>query len=462
MDLYNEIILGDGPVSRILQRQISLKGTTCLVLDCGPGLKHLIQNIDIDSNVRYLAKEKAPSLNPLASEAMWAGGLQGWPLEDLVCRRSDGLPLIEYLDSFRKNSRQVAKILGVRNFDFESNRPKISFRLLRGGNESGLKVIFCKVLKDPRLNKIGEISNSSSKIKTYRQFIATNIEVNPEHITVFGIHSRSGAQLAYSCRKLTLAMGTIENTRILINSQKELNLSENKFLGRYLSDHLTFRIATFETNNLARIIRHFSRPKTLDGCRLWPRIKFEKNIDFLSSNSFGHIDNFRFLGRMTLVYRLFRKLGLENLYFGFHRKGEFDFHLFVEKQNEVGNKIVVSESDKYKIAPLKIYFKISDREVDALSNLTSTWISAITNKYPEIRLLSAETSLKLMPGNLQAGTHSSGTYRMSANSNLGVVNQKSELWSDSRIRVLGSGAFPIASATHPTFTGMVLGITDSK
>lgn len=458
MRIFDHIILGDGPVSRIVQSSVTSGGENCLVLDCGSGLNLLLENLQIQSNVNYVAKKMAPSLNDAGSDFMWAGGLQGWPEEDWLSNRTGGLPDLELRDQYNSATMHLKKLLGVYNFEFKRDMPIFSTNILRRVLFPNLRKIYCKILADPSMSDLKQISEQNPLIEIVDTFIATKIVPHPDFVRVEGMCLNSNSRLYFDCKRLHLALGTVENTRILLNSKRELNLEKNSFLGRYLSDHLTFIWGTFTTQNLPRVIRHFSRPKTSDGNSIWPRVKFASRHDENESSSFAHLDDFRFDGRIPIFYRILRRLRKEHFYFTFAKSGYFNLNLFVEKKNEHSNFIEVKDSPNFGIPSAKIFFEIGQPELDALYALSSKMEAAIRLSFPDIIRVSDSKIDVLSRVEIQAGTHASGTYRMSVRHEDGVINQKSELWSDNRIRVLGAGAFPVASATHPTFTSMALAL----
>lgn len=458
MTILDHIILGDGPVSTVLQSAVASSGGSCLVLDCGSGLKVLSHLLNINSNINYQAKSRAPSLNQDGSAYMWAGGLQGWPDEDWMPSRDSGLPGGEFYERYISAAKEIKQLLGIRNFDFRSDLPIFSARRGISFQLANLRKIYCKVLVDPRMTKLKLRNSKNSQIKHIDSFIAIKVIPKSNFVRVEGISTLDGSSMHFDCKRLHLALGTIENTRLLLHSRDELDLLNNVFLGRYLSDHLTFKWATYSSKNLSRIIRHFSRPKTYDGNSLWPRIKFENIHNDERTRSFAHVDNFVFDGRVPLLYRFLRRLGYLHLYFGIGKSGKFDLNLFVEKINEATNGIEINGLQELGIACADINFNLSDDEILSISEVSTRMEIALGIVFPDILKITNESIDKLKNENLQAGTHCSGTYRMSLRPDGGVVNVRSELWSDNRIRVLGAGTFPIASATHPTFTSMVLAL----
>ena len=455
--IYENIVIGDGPVGRILHSQLLASRSESLKIDAGVGLKLLTNKIFVDSNINYTAKHKAPSLNKSASDYFWAGGCQGWPKEDLDVNEINSLPLGDLTSRFFELEESVAKTLRIKNFDFKDDVPIIRFNNKNNSDNSTSK-IYAKVLTDPHMMKINKFS-SKFKNSTLSDIVVTRIFAHKNYVMILGFDALNFSEKQFRCRRLHLCLGTIENTRLLMNSSKELNLTGNQYLGKFLSDHLSLQFGTYSTGNLASVIREHARIKTFDGFRIWPRIKLQPSTEHDRGRSFAHIDQFNFSGSIPKRYKLARKAGYENLFYSSRQSGSFDLNLFLEKSNEAGNKIFIENKSEVDIPQLNIEFNLSETELIQVNKLGYEYESVLRQKLPDMSRVpgSAGTEFKLQR-EIHAGSHPSGTYRMSKMSDQGVVNRKSELWTDSRIRVLGAGVFPRASATHPTFPSMVLAL----
>ena len=456
MKIFDHIIVGDGPVSRILQSELAKNEFSCLVLDAHSGLQTLKQNMEIDSNVNFTAKNIAPSFHRSASEFKWAGGCQGWPKEDFSDGSGAKLPINPYSLQYVNAMKRVNKNLRIRNFNFLEDLPRIMPRKNFKKGDNYISRIYCKVLRDPELSKLNKKNRSNKYLSFRHNFILTSISVEDNYVIIFGIDPESGAVSSYKGKKLNLCLGAIENTRVLLASRENLGLDSNQFLGKYLSDHLALKFAKIHTSNLPRIIRIFSRPSSIDGHKIWPRLKTSAFLGQNFQNGFAHIDEFAFDNNLPFFFRLLRRIGKLNYYYSKKISGHFDLNIFVEKINNESNQIQIVKSDKM-IKDILVSFKVDSIEIDAMFSIGNYWLKVIQDIFgsdvSKVTLYPQANSIEQM---IHSGSHPSGTYRMSSTPNEGVVNHKSELWVEPRIRVLGSGVFPNASATHPTYTAMVL------
>lgn len=457
MKIYENIVLGDGPVGRFLTYEILRQKGECLTLDAGSGLKELKRRININSNIAYTAKDVAPSFDPDGSDFMWAGGCQGWPLEDFG-QVGEKLPVDPNSDDYKIAMRVVNKNLKILNFNFYSNLPRLGIWKKGRMENQEIYKIFCKTIKDPSIRSLHEKSGKYSKLERKYGITINRISKTEDFVEVIGMNIATKEPIAYKCKRLHLCLGTIENTRILLASQVELGFEEQNFLGKYLSDHLALKFLKLHTKNLPKVIREFSRPRTLDGNRLWPRLRSLNPEYKYLTRSFVHLDHFTFDGKIPIIFRILRRIGKENFYFARKRSGSFDLNIFTEKTNAVSNEIRLSNSNEFN-EYLDIDFYVNSSEIEQLKFCGEYWSKVIFdflgNDFQKKQYLFNDNDIQ---SKIHAGSHPSGTYRMSSNANSGIVNEKSELWQDNRIRVLGSGVYPIASVTHPTYTSLILAL----
>jgi hypothetical protein len=459
--IFDNIILGDGPISRTLLCHIndSLLQNV-LVLDAGNRIEELIEKIEIESNFKYDSPLRAPSFHIAEKSRVWYGGCQGWPSGDSLEKSIDSLPISMEKQKNINIMNKVLRELRIFNYDSTTSRPFFSiqrkYRSLK--NLNNLIFNYCKVLEDPYLNKIANKNRSDSRNTFLSEILITKIIPKANYVKLVGIDS-SGKKVKFLGKSIHLGLGTIENTRLLLNSQKELNLLDNKYLGKFLSDHLSISINKIGTSNISKIVRDLSRTSTLDGSLLWPRVSLgSTNNNQVGIRSFVHGSHFEFNGTTPKLYKFLRKIKKENYFFYKARNGSFQLNFFFEKINKIENSITLKSPTEYEIAPIKIAFNILEDEYRLHTKIAREYFKLLNEEYSftaSSNYLSLEFK-KILKSDLKGSVHPSGTYRMSTNSSYGVVNTHSELWSDSRIRVLGSGVLPRSSATHPTFISMVL------
>ena len=94
LTVFDEIIVGDGPISRTLLFHINTSASqSVLVIDAGKRSKELAEKIKIESNINYDTPLKAPSFHIGKESHVWYGGCQGWPSNDTLDKNIDSLPI---------------------------------------------------------------------------------------------------------------------------------------------------------------------------------------------------------------------------------------------------------------------------------------------------------------------------------------------------------------------------------
>jgi hypothetical protein len=463
--IYDNVILGDGPISRSFVFHLNKSSIQdILVIDAGERLNELRKNISVESNFSYDTPFRATSFHVGKDSHVWYGGCQGWPSYDTLNKNVDSLPISMDDNCFIKNSSELLKDLGI--FNFNSLTSKLNFSLQKKykltKTTNNLEYIYCKILKDPYLRKIAKTNSKNIKNTFISKIIITKIIPKKEYVELVGV-DQLGKKVKFRGKRIHLALGTIENTRLILNSKKELNLLNNNYLGKFLSDHLSISVGEIGSKDITRVIRDFSRTSTLDGSLLWPRM----SIDTVAKNgknlrSFVHGSHFAFNDSMPIFYKFLRKIKKENFFFNKKKTGSFQLNFFFEKLNDFENSIELVSNTDYAIAPIKIKFNIDPSERDSQLEIVRHYFKSLKEIYSLTQNINDFLSKfeVTRESDLRSSVHPSGTYRMSMNSELGVVNTKSELWNDSRIRVLGAGVLPRASSTHPTLTSMVLARID--
>jgi hypothetical protein len=460
-NVFDNIIVGDGPISRTLLHYLnSSSSQNVLIVDAGNRANELIDKIKIESNFNYDTPFRAPSFHVNKDSHVWYGGCQGWPNNDTLDKNVDSLPVSMDDHNFIKNCNNLLRDLEIFNYNIFTSKLNFSlqkkYKLAKKIND--LEYIYCKILKDPYLRKLAKKNTKNIKNTFISKIIITKINPENKYVELIGI-DQFGGKVKFTGKRTHLALGTIENTRLILNSKKELNLLNNKYLGRFLSDHLSISISEINSNDITKVIRDFSRTTTLDGSLLWPRMSIE-TIDKNGKNirSFAHGSHFVFNGSTPIFYKFLRKIKKENYFFNKKKTGSFQLNFFFEKLNSIENSIELESNTEYEIAPIKIKFNIDQDEGDLQLEIAKNYFNSLKEIYSLTQNVTDFLSKfdKIRKSDLRSSVHPSGTYRMSLNSELGVVNTKSELWNDSRIRILGSGVLPRASSTHPTLISMML------
>jgi hypothetical protein len=459
--VYQNVILGNGPVGRIAALNKSLTSSeNILVLDAGTHLDKLITRISVDSNINYISHSTAPSLVDPA-KSVWYGAIQDLSIKEYVEFSYQFMSPDMIMDA----RNRVIEYLAIRNFDFESNLPNRDFgfgSLMPFAVDKHINQ-FSKVIKDPYLRKINRHLRSDGKIQIRLNSVVTKLIPKDKYIEIEYVDANNNLQYLLA-NKVYIALGTIETTRLLLNSQTSSKVFQNRWLGHNLSDHLSLNLGTHKTLHMNRVLSLFARRRSSDGNLLWPRLQLADNKDTERSRSFVHATHFRFSKETNnLFYKFLRRYKLENLYIKKQMNGEFRLYISVEKENNFKNRIEIVSGDSNPIPMIQIYFGVSEGEMKRILDLATTYIDHLSSLgIIEEGFFVDHIGKNLASYVIETASHPSGTYRMSSAPNQGVVDSSSRLWLDPRIRLLGAGTFPRAFSIHPTFPSMLLAILASR
>jgi hypothetical protein len=456
LKIYDHIIIGDGPVSRYFiysrMKTQTFNPSKVLIIDAGKGLRALNERTIVKSNIDYGAFKRQPSFHSGGSDFYWAGGCQGWPEEHFSKNFGDnGLPVDSADFYFR--SKLASDALGFKNFDFSVDKPRIYLGSKVIRNNHSIERIYAKITNDPFLKRL----KLNEQIDTLHNFVVTSIEPSKGLLFVHGFDYPSLQEIIITTREVYVANGTFEATRLILNS-KNFGLKFNeKFTGKYLSDHLSLPFAEYTTDNLDFFLRYFEKHKTVDQNYIWPRLKLQNKGNKLASPSFCHLDRFTYNNNVPLAFKIQRRIGMQNLLKFGQNSGSFWLNLFVEKENDKKNRITISQDTEHLIPLLNVEFNITEKESKKLVEIGQVYEDTLKTMCLISRVFTEDiTDRSVLLRSISAGTHPSGTIRMGRTPSDGVVNRKLELWSHPNVKILGSAVFPRASATHPTFPAMIL------
>ena len=327
--MYDAIVLGRGPLGVYTSNILIKKNIKILNIDCGSKLKDLKNNKLVNTNINWKSEHSAPSLDKNASDVMWNGGCMSIPVEQLGKNKLK-LPIIK--KDYENSINRVKSYLKINDFDFLENRPYVYRNWqTHKGIKSNLRYTY--ILNDWSFqNEIKELEKNKNytfidELKVFKIIPGETIQIeclqnNDERIT-------------FSCKKIYICLGALENTRLLLNNQEELNL-KGKNLGLNLSDHLRIPIGEIELTNLREFKNIFDKKENkLENNFLFPRLVVEEN----ELQSYGY---FKFWRYNNLILR---KLKLKFIKSRFKFSGTCTLFLFVEKPVNKNTNIRIKKDD---------------------------------------------------------------------------------------------------------------------
>jgi hypothetical protein len=447
------LVIGRGPVGVVTSHALLEKNLRVLNVDIGTNVKLSTQDLIVNSNINYTAAIKPPSLVKGTNEHLWGGACMGWQYfqkNDSPVALMPGLPISEA--QFDQASKKLKKILRVTNFNFSKDRPNFNLKVTR---LKGLKFVFAKIVKDPYMATQIKVLHSNPNYKFLTSILIHQVIDKGTHLECQGKFTDSHQVVKIVCKRVFLAAGTISNTIIL--SQSQLQSLNRKFLGSFLSDHISLPIASATTTDLVSIEKHFGYKNASRGTKIWPRVKIQSSdYDIQSLDTFCYVTEVVASTRKgQRILALLRRFPILQVFFKMKIEGEYQVNLFSEVLNSASNGIRPYDASK----KFQINFLLGPNDLDLISKIAHSYIEKfLATPMMKNGRASVIFNVEEQLQSLQAGSHPSGTYRMSANPAEGVINSFSQVHSCPNVFVLGSGAFPRSAATHPTFTAMALAL----
>ncbi len=445
------LVIGRGPVGVVASQALLNKSLNVLNIDIGSNAKLSVQDLVVNSNINYTAAIKPPSLFKEGNDHLWGGACMGWHYFKKDESEKTALPRLPVSEiSFAKACKELSTILRISNFDFSKDLPIFSLKFRKTRN---LRFVFAKIVKDPYMTKQIENLHSNPNYKFLSNVIIDKVSQEGESILCEGRFIDSNEQIKFLCKRVFLSAGTISNT-IILNESNLYSINRN-YLGNFLSDHVSFPIASMATRDLLEVERKFGYRKSVKGTKIWPRAKLI-NEDSSTLDSFCYATEIEASTEMgNWVLGLLRRFPSLHILIRVKVRGKFQLNLFSEVFNSTNNVIMSKDAGGKSF----VNFFLSKSDLTDISNIANTYIENLSktrmmkNGSTTI-IFDFEKNLQMV----QAGSHPSGTYRMSSSPEEGVVNQFSQLHSHPNVFALGAGALPRSAATHPTFTAMVLAL----
>lgn len=438
MYMYDAIILGRGPLGVYTASTLIEKGMRVLNIDCGINLYQLKENQTVTSNFNWKSKEQAPSLNKYASDVMWNGGCMSIPATQLGL----DFPKIpinkkDYIESVER----VKKFLKIDDFDFLENRPS-SFSK-RDGFRKDIRYTY--ILNDWSFESQIMYLESNNDY-TYMDELTVYKFLPGDEIEVQCLQ-KDGLTISFSCKQLYLCLGAIENTRLLLNNNKKLQL-QDKEVGLNLSDHLRLPVAKVELSDIEKFKNLFDANRTiLENNTILPRLVNEEH----SVQSYAYFKMWRY---NSLILRKFK---LNFLKKKLRFSGTCEMFIFAEKPANDKTNIKISKNNS--IPEMIVSATIEENDINLFKDLANSYFDKLNNNYGD--LIKNIRHYEISNGDeylrtIYSANHPSGTTKMGANSTESVVNNLSQIWGLNNIHVFGSSVFPRPFYIHPTFPAMVL------
>ncbi|MBT4116031.1 MAG: GMC family oxidoreductase [Rhodospirillaceae bacterium] len=343
--------------------------------------------------------------------------------------------------------------------------------------------------------------NNAANVTTILHANATGLNANgaADHVDSLSLRSLTGKKATVRARHFVLACGGIENARILLysNGAQTAGLGNGKdMVGRYFMDHPVAPIATIigdEDDKRLKFYNLFNDPgPQANGTDVNLIIKlpasFQRKNEVLNSAAFIVDHEPAFSEGMMAAVRLrnaYRQKRLPedlsgdvmdvirdlddviiNTYNRFFRYGERRTRLAIkiqgEQQPNQDSRVQLSDKrDALGLPQTKLTWKLSEldrKSVDVLARVLAAELARLDIARTRLDDWTQEEAGALFPSDLRGGVHHTGTTRMSADANTGVVDKNCRVHSVDNLFIAGSSVFPTNSWANPTLTISALAV----
>lgn len=329
-------------------------------------------------------------------------------------------------------------------------------------------------------------SNREARLRISYNTVVNSLQATPDangaRIQQAQAVAHNGNRLTISAQRFIVAAGAIESARILLEMDKSSPLSlirEGSATGCYLADHLSLPIADVAAGNIEATIKSFA-PRFSNG---WMR-----SFRFLESNppadaprAFSHFifDNKNpgfvlakeVLG--ALQGRRWPHISMIDVASGLYGIAQLGYNRFarsvlyippdtnihlqldIEQIPVRENSIKLgNELDRYSRPIAKIYWRISDRDVENIRKTAQRFLEKWPGeRFPFPKLLPRVDACDARKPH--DAYHPVGTCRMGRDSEA-VVDMNLKVWGLENLWVVSTGVLPSAGTANPTLTMLCL------
>jgi len=359
-----------------------------------------------------------------------------------------------------------------------------------------LETGYWRFSNEPRFGSFyRESIKNAANVTTILHANATGLNANgtADHVDSLTIQSLTGRRATLRARHFVLACGGIENARILLysNGVQTAGLGNGRdMVGRYFMDHPAAPIATLIGDADDKRLKFYNLfndpgPKN-NGTEFNLIIKmaaaFQRKNEILNSAAFIVDHEPAFSDGMMAAVRLrnaWRQKHLPgdlsadvidvirdlddviiNTYNRFFRYGERRTRLAIKIQGEQqpnrDSRVQLSDKrDALGLPQTKLTWTLSEldrKSVDVLVRAIAAELAGLDIARTRLDDWTQKETGALFPSDLRGGVHHTGTTRMSASANTGVVDKNCRVHSVDNLFIAGSSVFPTNSWANPTLT----------
>lgn len=449
-------IVGTGPAGISLALQLINSGKSVCLLEAGGR-----EPVAINNEHPYQGEVTGRPYEIAFTRLRYFGGTSnhwgGWcrPLDPIDFKKKDYIPLsgwpISYDDlvPYYKKALDVCEIdtggLGLdgfnTNFADSSVLPQHSDILTNKNFFFSPPTRFGK-----RYSKNLE---EADNISCYLNATATEFITGADNISLLKGISSSGKPFSVEADSFVLAMGAIENARMLLANNVAY---QSDFVGRCFSDHTGKTVAQAVISSENKYFRH--NEHTTGDFSVLPHLSFKE--PYILGNeliNFGAILNpvMQTTGVSASVMNLLK----------FENKKPMDaFHVLIRMENTPNPDSTISlinQKDSYGMPRIKLNWMPNAFDFKAAERIGQLFADEmITKNFGRVKIKPFDIADARRNATIQA--HHLGTTRMSADPEQGVVNKDLRTHDIDNLYVLGSSCFPSFGFSNPTLTIVALAV----
>lgn len=466
--LYDVCVCGSGPAGITVARELASSGKRVLLLE-GGGLEYSERSQKI-----YEGKETGIDTFNLALSGSrlryfggtsnhWSGMCGVFAEEDFSSKRYFDLP------GWPIKRQEILKHIDEAKKILDLTRPDFIDKPLNGKSQAS----FVKTAWDLSApTRFG--TKYLDEIKQSRWIDAV------VHANLFGIvlsddgginravdrllvKNYRGEEFSVRAKQFVLAMGAIENARILLNSNKQLPHgvgNQSGFVGRCYMEHLNVPIGRFVLRTGQTIV-----DKSLN-LSANPALAAKRGIGnaLVSLDTTGSPDNG---GRLAPVRKFLRGLACEKhtvrefarQFKDFDCEGDgFISSLFEQSPNQNNRVTLSGDVDELGLRRASVNWQLSELDKKTIREVSKE----LARTFIELDIGRIQLNNYIVENDVDikvfSHAHQMGTTRMAKDPAYGVVDANCKVFGTNNLYVAGASVFPTGAGINPTFTIVMLAL----
>jgi choline dehydrogenase-like flavoprotein len=462
---YDVCICGTGPAGITTARKLAARGKKVLLLE-GGGLSYSDESEDIykgrsvgtqywlieTGRLRYFGgssnhwQGRCGIFDPIDFEARGYFGLPGWPIS-----RQQVLKGIE-------EAQEILDISGKNLASFEDPEFKSPF-FVRSGYALSPPTRFSE--------KYGAEIQRSPQIDAFYNANLVDLRLSDDlsRVNHLLIRNYKGQKVEVSASQFVLALGAIENARILLNADGQVPGgigNHSGMVGRCFMEHLAVAIGRFLVTN-----PHFWQQQH-DGVPLVPtEVLMQQNNIGNGIVDFDPNAHPRSFGQLRLLKQFLRETGcvlpgvanMARQIIDFDCPGDGVITTLIEQAPNPDSRVsLTGDVDALNLRRIQLNWQLDDRDrktIRVLAVEAAKEMARLDRARVQLAPYILDPHLEIEVG---GHAHQMGTTRMSSDPRHGVVDENCRVHGVGNLYIIGSSVFPTGGGTNPTLTIVLLAL----